>query len=335
MLAIKSLGHELLPINTRPLSVDRREATLPQRILRKIRGPRDLAGVNLKILQLLSKTVFDILWIDKGLTVYPETLKLVKSINPKMLLVGYSPDDMLNPRNQTRAFLKGLPLYDYFFTTKSYGVRELEEIGAKKVIFVGNAFEPSVHHPYVVTAEDRRKYGGQVGFIGDYEADRAESMFYLAKNGIPVRIWGTNWRKNKFTHKNFLIEMRPLLGSDYAKAISCFDINLAFLRKINRDLQTTRTMEIPACKGFMLAERTGEHLQLFTEGVEAEYFSDNEELLAKVKFYLKNKKQRQKIALNGFNRAQSSGYSNLARMSEIFEIIERHIALVGKNRTDF
>jgi spore maturation protein CgeB len=80
-----------------------------------------------------------------------------------------------------------------------------------------------------------------------------------------------------------------------AKLFVQLKINLAFLRKVNRDLQTTRTMEIPACGGFMLAERTDEHLKLFNEEEEAEFFSDNLELKRKIEYYLNNDDARKRF----------------------------------------
>ena len=97
---------------------------------------------------------------------------------------------------------------------------------------------------------------------------------------------------------------------------------MCFLRKINRDLQTTRSIEIPACGGFMLAERTEEHQTLFEESKEADFFSTNEELLDKIRFYLANPDIRLKIALAGRERCEKSGYSHESTLSKIILMLE-------------
>ena len=65
----------------------------------------------------------------------------------------------------------------------------------------------------------------------------------------------------------------------------------------------------PAIGGFMLADRTNEHLDLFEEGEEAEYFASDEEYRDKLKFYLANHAARDRIARAGHERCMSSGYS--------------------------
>ena len=52
-----------------------------------------------------------------------------------------------------------------------------------------------------------------------------------------------------------------------------------------------------------------EHLELFEEGEEAEYFASDEEYRDKLRFYLANHTARDRIARAGHERCMSSGYS--------------------------
>jgi spore maturation protein CgeB len=329
MRALLDLGYRVVPIDTEPDHVRFEGRKLPNRISNKLFrvgwnrfGHKDLAGANQSIINYVkSARDLDILWIDKGLTIEAETIYAVKVLCPHALIVGYSPDDMYARHNQSRQFLQHINLYDVFFTTKSYGVNELKSLGCKRVEFVGNAFDPNTHRPIVVSQEERDVLGGPVGFVGQWEEDRAFSMLYLARRGIPIRIWGSSWEKCKYHHANLKLENKSLWGDSYSKAICSFDINLAFLRKINRDVQTTRSVEIPACGAFMLAERTHEHLTLFAEGREAEFFCSNEELYDKVNYYLSNPDERRQIAAAGRERCLKSGYSNQDRIKQMLNII--------------
>jgi spore maturation protein CgeB len=288
---------------------------VPLRILQRLFGPFDWAGANAAILASLRARRADLLWIDKGLTIAPDTLRRAKAIHPALRIAGYTPDDMTgNPRNSSRRFRRHLPLYDVYFTTKSYGVSELTALGARRAVFVGNAYDPRTHRPVELTSQDRERYGGPVGFIGGFEQERAGAMLRLAEAGILVRVWGEYWERFPARHSNLKVEFRPVMGDAYARATCAFDINLGFLRKVNRDLQTTRSIEIPACGAFLLAERTSEHLALFEEGKEAEYFDGDAELLAKVRYYLAHPESRQRIAAAGLARCRTSGYGNVERL---------------------
>jgi spore maturation protein CgeB len=72
----------------------------------------------------------------------------------------------------------------------------------------------------------------------------------------------------------------------------------------------------------MLAERTDEHLALFEEGKEAEFFSSDEELRDKVRYYLTHSEERHLMAAAGRERAIKGGYSNHERLRSVLAIVE-------------
>lgn len=328
MQALKELGYDIIGLDTAPPEASVQESRLDNRIINKLYrlgvhnlASKDFAKINAKIIKCLEYQRFEMLWIDKGMTVEEATLLRVRAQQPDCRIIGYSPDDMATRHNQSKQFLQCLRHYDIYFTTKSYGVEELKKLGCNRVEFIGNAFDPSLHKPLILSEVERKHLGGKVGFIGGWEHERASSIYSIVMAKIPVRVWGQGWERCRLRHPNMVLEKKPLWADNYAKALCSFDINLCFLRKMNRDLQTTRSIEIPACGAFMLAERTDEHLALFKEGTEAEFFSSDVELLEKIKYFLTHSEERKLIAAAGRERCIKSGYSNHDRMRQMLNII--------------
>lgn len=272
----------------------------------------DCAKANKIIRNHIDSTKYDCVWIDKGLTIEAATLRHIKEKQPSVKIVNYSPDEMALRHNQSQQYLESLPYYDHIVTTKSYIIDELKDMGAKDVIFVNNAFERKFHHKYEMTEEDYSRLGADVGFVGTYEKARCDSMLYLADHGVKVTVWGygKQWLKYKDYSPNFILHEGGLFSEDYSKSFQAVKISLCFLKKMNFDQQTQRTMEIPACGGFMMAERTDEHLALFEENKEAVFWSSNEELLDKCKYYLAHEEVRKTIAEAGYKRCLECDYSN-------------------------
>ncbi len=308
MEGLLQLGHRVTPVDQTPGDMIQRRFTLQWKVRRRLFGDWDESRLNERLLALPAELAPDVVWVEKGLTVEPATLLALRARWPKAVLLVYSPDDQFNPRNQSRQWLACLKLWDLHVTTKTFNVPELLAAGARDVCFVAKGFSPEVHRPHVVTPELRERLGADVGFIGWPEAARERSMRHLAAHGVPVRVWGP-WPKHKAA-PNLRVEGRPLWDEDYAAAISATRINLGFLRRVNRDRHTTRSIEIPACGGFLLAERTPEHLELFREGAEAEFFGDDHELLEKARWYLAHEPERARIAAAGRRRCVESDFSN-------------------------
>jgi spore maturation protein CgeB len=290
------------------------------RVLWKLGIEKDKTRINRSLLDAAKVSAPHIVWIEKGNMIRPSTLKRLRRIAPDARLASYSEDDMFLAHNRTRAYVAGLPHYDYVFTTKAPNVdaSELPSLGARRVIAVDKAYDPHMHCPVAVSEADIRRYGADVGFVGTYEEARARSLAYLAANGIEVRVWGNGWEAWNDRPPGLMIEGRAVVNTEreqaYTKSLCATRINLGFLRKLNRDTQTDRTMEIPACGAFMLAERSDDHLRLFEEGREAAFFASDDELLEKVRYYLAHEDERAAIARAGRQKCLDAGYSETDRM---------------------
>lgn len=280
---------------------------------RRLRLPIDHARVNDALLALPEAP--DVLWIDKGNTVLPSTLRRLRRRFPRLRIVGYSPDDMVQWHCSSIYFLLGLKHYDAFITTKSFGVAELRDWGCPRVIFSENAYDPVIHAPCVKPDGSPIEQTIAVGFIGHHEADRSRSIARLCEAGVPVTVTGPGWQRHRRSLPPNATILPPVFGPDYAARISATLVNLGFLRKMNRDLQTQRTVEVPACGGFLLAERTAEQQRLFVEAEEADYFGDDEELIRKTRYYLEQPARARQIAGAAFLRCRSGGYSYQERLT--------------------
>lgn len=321
----QKIGHSVAGISSTPVTfrpgIDRGdEPSLMGRVLWRLRLPPDTTHINKKILQIMKTEKYDLVWIDKGVTIKPKTLQEIKKISPAPLLVSCSEDDMFAFHNRSRYYEGGLPYYDVVFTTKTYNLNELKTLGARRVELFLDAADETLHRPITISDEEKKHFGADVGFIGMYEKDRAEKALFLAKNDLKVTVWGNGWNGWVKKHPNLIIKNKPVYSEEYVKAINATKVNLGFLRKLNRDEVTSRSVEIPACGGFLLAERTGRHQDFFEEDKEAVFFGDQEEMLKKARYYFSNGSEREKIAEAGRMRCLKSGYTHRAQLKKMLDL---------------
>lgn len=316
-LGCEVIGISSVPVPWRPIL----DTTLYERITWKLGFPADLSSANKKILEQIKKKKFDIVWIEKGNTIRPKTLRFIKNFFPNIKLISCSEDDMYSIHNRSLFYQWGLCYYDVVFTTKVYNLSELKLLGAKRTELFLDAYNENIHHPMILSEEEKIKFSCDVSCIGAFEEDRAMKMLDLARRGIKIVVWGNGWGSWVNKHPNLIVKNEHLFKEDYAKAISGSKINLCFLRKINRDEVTSRSVEIPACGGFMAAERTKRHLDFFQEGEEVVFFDNNDELYNLIKKYLSNDEARKKIAEAGRKRCIKSGYNYKTQLQKMLSII--------------
>lgn len=321
MNSLKSLGHNVNGIDILP-----HNSTLNKfidRINFRFGYKFDFEKLNSKIINEFKDDSYELVWIDKGNRVFPETLKKIKDLNPLVKIIHINPDDPFGKfKTGWKTFINAIPYYDIHFVAREININEYKDKGAKKVFVYDRSYDPDIHKPIELTKEEKKKYSCTVGFIGSWAEAREKSIVFLIENGIEVTIWGNDWDKGKYWKKiKKYYHGTGLTGLEYAKAINGMEIALHFLRIENRDEQDSRTFEIPACGTFMLAERTRKHEEFFKENEEAVFFDNDEDLLKKVKYYLINEDQRKLVAHNGRQKSLFSGYAHNERLKNIISVI--------------
>ena len=189
--AMGDLGHAVTAVPITPEGTDYETSpSMMVRIRYRLRIPGDPARANAAIFATARNA--DVLWLEAADMIRAGTLRRLKRLNPDISIVGYSEDDMMNPRNRTIWQQQALHLIDLWATTKSLNTRAEERavLKPRKMLFVNNSYDPAIHRPVETDAADRDTYGASVSFIGTYEAPRAQSVVHLARNGVTVRVWG-------------------------------------------------------------------------------------------------------------------------------------------------
>ena len=278
---------------------NRKDFNLLEKIFLKLRLPLDLTFLNFRFLNQVILNDYSAIIIIKGNHIFPISIYLAKFFCKKTSIISWSLDNMIKKHNSSLFYRYSIPLYDIIYTTKSNTINSFKNFKAKRVEYIKQAFSKFEHYPDDYSKD--HDYG--ILLIGSPEDDRIEKLKFLSKKNITVNVFGNSWEKYDLkNYSNIRIHNRALLGSDFRKAIFSSKISLNFLRKINDDIHTSRSFEIPACGGFMLSERSKEHSDFFEEDKEAVYFGNSEELYQKIQFYLNNDKLRENIRVNGIKK---------------------------------
>lgn len=273
-------------------------------------GLGHLLSISSKILlQEVERFKPDIVWVDGGFWLPKDIIYFIKKkFNCKF--IHYTPDSLMAPGKSNRCMKNAIPAYDVVITTKEQDLKLYETLSAKRVIFSLQGFDPNIHKPIALSSDEKLKFDSDISFVGHYMKDRAAALDYiLSQLDIKISIYGTGWNNHNVSDKIKNVFYGEAIADDYAKVIAGSKIILGFLNNEVKDTFTTRTFEIPACKGFLLAERSSMHQKLLIEGLEAEYFSTNSEMLRKINQYLVDDDKREEIAFNGHKRVIESGYS--------------------------
>ena len=322
---MQHLGHTCRIVD--PAAFIRSSPRVLRAVEGRLRNGPFVFWLNRRLLRAATRFRPDIVWLEKGVLVYPRTLRGIKDRIGAILVASHS-DDFLDKvaRGESRHFNRSIPLYDVIFTPREVNFPELYQRGARHVAKFWKGYANGVVGPRTLNPEEQVRFGCDVAFAGRFEPSRLEPCVRVAalaqELGFTFKLWGPRWGTcPSRVLRSFWCGHLSL--KHYVKALCGAKIAVHFLSRWRRDTQDSRTFEIPATRTFMLAERSDDHLACFQEGKEAEFFSTVDEMVAKITYYLKHDGQRAGIGAAGYERCLRSGYSNRDRVREMLLTVEK------------
>ncbi len=262
-------------------------------------------GMNMRFLELIKKERPDyvLLWLIYD-EFYLDTLIKIKKICPNIKLISYCGDDDTLFENYTIFYSL---IIDYFLVTHREFLNKYKNKAFMSLAIDSDNFKPK---------NLEKKY--DVSFVGTPKVDRPEYIKYLRDNGIKVKVFGGGWENYP--------ELKDVYGGaisseEYVNVLNQTKINLCFTKNFEGEKHLNQhSFEAGACDSFVLTEESKEYAHYFKEGKNFVSFKDKDDLLKKVRYYLKNEKQREEIQKK-FHKVILDKFSKDKEFKYVFDTI--------------
>ena len=305
---LREFGCDVEIVNSRPYMTSGGRISAWFRF-RTLAGPA-ISALNREILEAAERFKPHLLWAEKPIGVRPATFQKLRDQGVVLSCLTYDNPfgDMGEPL--WRLFREALPLFHLHVVPRRVSERDFAKAGARRVLRINFAFDPARQFPPPVGWTDADRVI-DVSFTGAPHDDRAARLLELwHRHGIAVDVRGDRWERVLGADDRAKLVTGPgIWGEDYQKRFWRSRICLAFITHANHDDTAHRCFEIAASRGFMLSERTDTLPDYFAEDEEAVYFSDIAECAEKIRRYLPDVAERERIAGNARARAIASGYA--------------------------
>ena len=279
----KELGLDVLQFNGQSDFFDFYKKNIFNKILFKLGLSFIYKKINSKFKETINIFLPDIIFIFKGMEIYPSTLKWAKRKGIK--LVNYNPDNPFifsGKGSGNSNITKSIDLYDLHFTYNKEIEKQLQEKHKTKTSYLPFACDVS-EDLFNICNEQQEIL--KTCFLGNPDKQRAKFINKLAEKGIEIDLYGNNW--NRFVkHENITI-YNPIYEIEQWKVLRKYRVQLNLMRIHNLNSHNMRTFKIPGIGGLQVAPYTQEHVEFFKEGEEIFLYKNLDECVIKINYLLK------------------------------------------------
>ena len=269
-------------------------------------------SINKSFKQMVIEVQPEIIWIFKGMEIFPSALQWARS--RKIKLVNYNPDNpfVFSGRGSgNKNVTDSIVLYDLHFTYNLEVKSKLDKEFKVQTAWLPFGFD--ISDDLLHQCEEQTEVN-EVCFVGNPDKARAEFIVSLAKEGIAMVVYGHRWEK--FVEHPLVKLYSPVYGIELWKTLRRYRVQLNLMRIHNLNSHNMRTFEIPGVGGIMIAPHTIEHTVFFEHKKEAFLFKNIEDCVDLIKTVLSlSALQANRIRENARIRSINSGYDYQSRVN--------------------
>ena len=243
------------------------------------------AELNKSLIKTIERISPDLmLVVQMHYEIWIETLTLIRECS-NVRTVCWTTDDSWKYREVSRFIGR---YYHTMTTTYDYIIQNYHADGIRNVLLTQWAAKSQDLMEPIPAKQCR--YG--VTFIGAAHGGRKRRIDAIRKSGIKIKCWGSGWPGG------------PIAADEIASIMRDSVISLNFANSKGRNQIKARNFEVPGAGGFLLSEKAPGLDNYYKIGEEIGVFSDTEELISKIKYYLSEHEHRDRIAQAGFERTK-------------------------------
>ncbi len=186
---------------------------------------------------------------------------------------------------------------DIFYLTNRGEIPIYQDQGVNAKFITGGC-DPAAHYP---VSSPPPFYRSDVAFIGKPSTPERLAFLRRVSENFNLKLWGSGWEA-----VGLKSQATDVYAAGYRRICAGAKIILGWNVDPTIDLYfSNRTWYTLGCGGFLLTAYSPNLEELFTQGVNLEWYNTEEECFEKIAYYLENDKKREEIASAGYKLAHS------------------------------
>jgi spore maturation protein CgeB len=277
---LRESGCEIIHYPAPDINNRDRSKNIFRKIFFKMGFYRGYKRINRELIGLSENHKPDVIWIFKGMEIFPGTLKQLRL---KAKLANYNPDHpfiIAGSGSGNKNVTQSVGLYHLHFCYNSELQREIERKYGIQTAFLPFGFELNTEQ---FVGSSSLPEINKVCFIGNPDKTRVGLVSILAGTGFMVDVYGHGWDRTEIKKLPNVHHFDAVYGKEFWDKLRQYRVQLNIFRKHNIGSHNMRSFEIPAVGGIQLTPYSKEQASFFSEEREIFFYRDEKEMVDQIR----------------------------------------------------